>query len=235
MVCGLHWHWLHDPTIDAGIVQAAGSVLSAVIAAGAAFVALGAWRSQELGRRAIQYAEDAMTSADDVLAFVGEARNRFTTVSLENTERSQERIGRLVIQGQVDAVHRARNAVFRCRGFLRRLDLVTGKPSAGLADALDAPVRRLAQTHLLVQYLSDPPPEDTDQRSALAAAKSDFLGLPRPTSRIPVGDWLTYEDTIQKDLSEAHRGLERVLRPILLGRVPKTKGSWNWRMLLQNE
>ena len=189
-----------------------------MVAAAAALRALGAWRSQELGRRAIQYAEDCVTAADEVVDYVADARSRVTTVSIENTERSFERIHRLVVQSQADALGRARDAGRRCRGSLRRLDLVTAGGHRGLAEAMLAPVLRLAQMHLVVQYLSDPPPEGDGQRQALARAKTDFLGLPREGSDIPVEDWLTYQDDIQKDLAKAHQALEAALRPTLLGR-----------------
>lgn len=209
------WPSLHDPTLLAGVVQALGSVLAGIIAAGTALVALGAWRNQELGKRAIQYAADAMSEADEVVDYVGVARSRVTTVSIENTERSFERIHRLVVQSQVDALGRARDAGMRCRGSLRRLDLVTGRDHQALADGIVAPVGRLAQMHLVVQYLSDPPPEGAGQRDALARAKTDFLGLPREGSGIPVEDWFTFEDDIQKNLSKAHRKLEAALRSVL--------------------
>ena len=218
MVCGLHWHWLHDSAIDAGIVQAAGSIIAGGAASAVAWMALGSWRSQEIEKRGIGYAEECMAAADEVVAFVGVARSRVTTISLKDVERSPDRIYRRVLEGQAEALHAARSAMNRCRSTLRRLDLVTGTDQRALVDSIETPLRRLSQIYLLIEYLSDPPPDDADQRTELANARSDFLGLPRPSAEMSAATMLEHQDSISVDLEKAHSALETSLRPILSGR-----------------
>ncbi len=217
MVCGLHWHWLHDSTIDAGIVQGAATLVPGLLVAFIAWRGLRGWREQLLGGRKVQHSEACLLALDDLNETLAFLRSHVVLIDGEHLELSGKGAD-AAIQDREEVLRRkAADALGAFRQAYRKASffILMPKPDVFVEfdESLGALFGAYRQAAFWARQGSDP-----EAKRERAAARAVFLG--RSFSADKAGNPPEL-DPITRRLRDATDRLENRLLPIMGGgRIP---------------
>lgn len=175
MVCGLHWHWLHDSAIDAGIVQAVATLVAGVLVALVAWRGLEGWKAELLGSRRVQHAEACLLAADDFMGLIGDLRSRAILVDTAG-DPSRKAFETAVKEREEALLRQAGAALASLRQTYRKASFFIAMPDPDPFAAFDESYAQILSAYRMAMFWANAG-DDQHARDELARARSAYLGL----------------------------------------------------------